>query len=247
MTEGQMEKTAGLLKEIADREGPGYLKEEPYRVYKERMGSGLADNKTSGGILLFLVNGMTECIREGMDAAELSGMIQRTCGFNKRLSGRVTEIILSVYSRVNIEEWEKKDQEGLAHFIKEEHDFTWKGCSVWDVGTGSVTCHYDARMCLRTAGSFEPDRELADLLNRKPFTTADMIREYYEGKLKKYLDYEFEDYCTCDDYYQPVVEDFELDYRVKDWCRENGFEVIFCEGEGEDDGYEPTFRRGGWY
>ena len=26
---------------------------------------------------------------------------------------------------------------------------------------------------------------------------------------------------------------------VKDWCKENGFKIISCEGEGNDSGFEP--------
>ena len=52
-------------------------------------------------------------------------------------------------------------------------------------------------------------------------------------------------YCTCDGYYEPVVEDFELTYDVEHRCKENGFEVVSCEGDnGSDGGYEPKFRRG---
>ena len=68
--------------------------------------------------------------------------------------------------------------------------------------------------------------------------------KFYEKKLIEYLDSEFEEYCTCDDYYEPVMEDFELTYDVEHWCKENGFEVVSCESEGRDGGYEPKFRRG---
>ena len=68
---------------------------------------------------------------------------------------------------------------------------------------------------------------------------ADAIQKIYVKSLKGYLDREFEEYCTCDDYYQPVVEDFELDYHLKDWCKKNGFKIISCEGDGDDSGFEP--------
>ena len=51
-----------------------------------------------------------------------------------------------------------------------------------------------------------------------------------------------------DDFYQPVVEDFgiNLEYALKQWGEENGLEYVYCEGDGEDEGYEPKFRKG-WY
>ena len=39
----------------------------------------------------------------------------------------------------------------------------------------------------------------------------DEIHKIFQEKLREYLDYEFEEYCTEDDYYQPVVEDFEIE------------------------------------
>ena len=57
---------------------------------------------------------------------------------------------------------------------------------------------------------------------------------------------ELEEYCSEDDYYQPVIEDFELEYRVKNWCRQNGFDLVSCEGHGNDDVYVPKFHRGRW-
>lgn len=62
------------------------------------------------------------------------------------------------------------------------------------------------------------------------------------------MDYEFEEYCTEHDYYQPVVEGFggDLEYCLEEWCKENGFELVSCEGDGDDVGYEPKFRKG-WY
>ncbi|MBR1643362.1 MAG: recombinase family protein [Butyrivibrio sp.] len=35
-----------------------------------------------------------------------------------------------------------------------------------------------------------------------------------------------------------------LEYDVKAWAKKNGFNVISCNGDGRDDGYEPKFRRG---
>ena len=38
--------------------------------------------------------------------------------------------------------------------------------------------------------------------------------------------------------------DFELEERVKEWCGKNGFELLGCDGDGDDDGFEPKYRRG---
>ena len=81
------------------------------------------------------------------------------------------------------------------------------------------------------------------LLKQNPFMTKESIYKFYEKKLIECLDSEFEEYCTCDGYYEPVVEDFGLTYDVEHWCKENGFEVVSCEGDGSDGRYEPKFQQ----
>ena len=74
---------AGKLKELIDKNGPAYLVEEPYRVYKELTETKSADRKTAGAILCFLVSeaaGKASC---DSDAAELSNAVQKECGFIK--------------------------------------------------------------------------------------------------------------------------------------------------------------------
>ena len=75
-----------------------------------------------------------------------------------------------------------------------------------------------------------------------------LIHELFFKRLERYLDSDFEDYCTCDDYYQPVVEDYgcNLKSNLEHWCSKNGFEFISCDGDGYDEGYQPKYRRGGW-
>jgi hypothetical protein len=72
------------------------------------------------------------------------------------------------------------------------------------------------------------------------------ISKHYWKELKNYLDLEFQDYITCDDCYEPVVEDFEIEDCIEEWCKKNEFRLESCEGEGRDSGYEPTFRNGRW-
>ena len=235
---------AGKLKELIDKNGPAYLVEEPYRVYNELIETKSADRKTAGAILCFLVSDMAgEADRSG-DAIELSKAIQKECGFNKRVADRLAEIILSLYSLTNRQKWEKMDGEGLQAFLEEEFMYTWKGFAVWDEGNGTVNCSYEANIVLKPAEEAAKDKELTRQLKKNPFMGKDEIHKIFEEKLREYLDYEFEEYCTEDDYYQPIVEDFEIEYRVTEWSKKNGFEVIACDGDGGDGGYEPKLRKG---
>lgn len=108
--------------------------------------------------------------------------------------------------------------------------------------------HYEAKIVLKPTDALAADKELADLLAANPFTTPKVIHELFAKRLERYLDSDFEDYCTCEDYYQPVVEEYgcNLTSNLEHWCSKNGFEFILCDGDGYDEGYQPKYRRGGW-
>ena len=163
------------------------------------------------------------------------------------MSEKLSTIFLSLYSIANKEEWKNRKLEGLSQFLKMNFSCIWDGLSIWQTEGGSVDCHYEAEMILRP---IDPDcigKKLSDLLNKNPFMTREAISDFYENDIRNWLDEEFERYCSCEDYYQPVVEDFEFDYYLAEWCRKNGFEIVSYEGDGHDDGYEPSFTRRFYY
>lgn len=233
------------LKELIDENGPNYLADDPYDAFTKLMKSEASDRRTASAILCFLANGMLDHVSRDSDFAELSEQIQKECGFNKKMADWVTSIFVQLYSQDNEEEWENRALEGLESFRQEEFVCTWEGYAYWYAGGGGVDCHYEAEIVLMPGG-LVVDADLVQALRKNSFMTKEAIGDHYRKSLKEYLDIEFEEYCTCEDYYQPVVEGFEIDYRVADWSRKSGFEVISCEGDGHDDGYEPDFRQG-WY
>lgn len=117
---------------------------------------------------------------------------------------------------------------------------------MWDAGNGAVDCFYDADIVLKPTNEAKNNTNLQNNLHKNPFMSSEAINKLFDEKLGAYQNSEFEDYCTCDDYYQPVVEDFELECHIRDWCKKNGFELLSYEGDSRDEGYEPKFTRG-WY
>ena len=248
MAEKMIESIADVLEEIVNQNSPKYLTDEPYSVYTELIESGSADRKTAAAFLHLLASGMLETADPCCDVEQLSDSIRRECSLNKRMADRLAAILHILYSQDNKREWKCKALNGLSQFLREEFSYEWKGYAVWDEGNGTVDCHYEARIHLKPTESISEDEELAALLAKNPFTSKEVIHDLFAKRLREYLDYEFEDYCTEDDYYQPVVEDFgsNMEYDLPKWCKENGFELVYWEGDGDDGGYEPKFRRG-WY
>ena len=79
---------------------------------------------------------------------------------------------------------------------------------------------------------------LADILSRNPYISADSIFEILSSELDDVLNKDYKYYAEADDYYPPVGEDFEFDYRVEEFCKKCGLEVISCEYDGSTSNYE---------
>lgn len=236
-----MKNTVKKLKELINKNGPDYLTSEPYLTYKELVGSDSTDEITAGAIMLALVRGIDRGITSHNSLEALSKQIRKECCFNKTMADRLSEIFLALYSKNNEDEWKARELEGWMQFVKMNCCFDWNGFAVWKAGSVSVDCHFEAVITLKPAETMKADEKLASAIRDNPFITKGAIAEFYTKKISEYLDYEFEEYCTCDDYFQPVVEDFDIGDRVKYWCKENGFELVSCEGNGYDDGYESSF------
>ena len=134
------------------------------------------------------------------------------------------------------------ERAGLEEFLQETFSIQWARNAVWKPGNGTVDCHFKAEIVLKPTVEAVNNTGLIRMLSENPEMEKTVIQAYFAKDLRDYLDYEFEEYCSEDDYYQPVVEDFEADAYVQEWCGKNGFEVVSCEGDGYDDGYEPSFR-----
>ena len=230
---------AEKLKELIDENGPGYLSSEPYEAYKELLRSKATDRKTAGALLMLFASGIPDLVKPENDPAFLSKLIQKDCCLNKKMADTLADIVLSLHSRENEDEWKAKDKAGLEKFRKEELYVKWEGSATWKTSGGSVDCYYAADIVIKPTKALVINDKLSQSLKKNPFMKTGDIGKIYERDLKGYLDCEFEDHCTCDDYYPPVVVDFELESYLKDWCDENGFKIVACEGDGGDNGYEP--------
>lgn len=233
-----------VLKDIVDHNGLGYIADNPFLTYKQLLKSKKVDKRTAIALLSVFVSGVVPF----NDDKHLSSLIKTECSLNETMADRISSIFCTLYSEENRKEWSHREGEGLAQFLEEEFSFDWKGYAVWDAGNGTVDCHYEAHIILKPTEAIVDDKELSSLLSSNPFAMKEEIHELFSKRLLKYLNNDFNEYCTCDDYYQPVVEDYDsnLESNLEDWGKSNGFEFVSCDGDGFDDGYEPKFRRGMW-
>ena len=78
------------------------------------------------------------------------------------------------------------------------------------------------------------------------YCSLEEIQEAIAKQLCADLDGEFEEFCEDDDYYEPVVEDYDFEYDMKQICPRYGLEAFDITYEGSDEGFEPYCGKGRW-
>lgn len=230
-----------ILKEIIDKYGENYLINEPYEVYKYLIKSEIADKNIAASILhLLLCVSLKNVVNEG-NINNIAVKIQKECNFNKKISNYLAKIIVSLYSKENINEWKNNELSGFNCFINEEFIYEWHGFSIWDGGNVTCDSYFNAKIILKPTSKIREDKTINLGLTKNPFLAKEFFYNYFAKKLKLYLDDDFEEYCNCDDYYPPCAEDYSLNLEndLKSWCKENGFKYISSDGEGQTNEFEP--------
>ena len=238
------ETIAEKLASIIDEKGPSALTDDPYGVYQKILSEKTADRRTAGALLHVLVSSVPVLAQKNQDAEELSAAVKKECCLTKAMADRMAEVFSLLYSEENRDGWKKMDRDGLREFLAGEFMTRWEGEADWERDGGSVHCTFNADIVLKPLEKASEDRELLELLKKNPFMPADDIHSYFEKKLLEYLDSEFDDYCSDDDYYPPVAEDFGVDYYLAKWCKSCGFEVVSCDGSGDTSDFEYEGRYG---
>ncbi len=238
-----MDRIAQTLKEIIDRKGLNILTDSPYEVYKELLSE--TDKKTAVLVFHTLLMDIPDLVKNKkiIGKEELSKLIQKECFIKKGVSDSLSDMYLSLYSNDNQGSWNNRKLHGLKSFLNQEWEVEWNGSAEWDGGQVYVACDYHATIVIASDEGNLKDSKLDQMLLKNPFLEDEAIADYFQESLFDYLDGEFEEYCTCDDYYPPVGEDFEAESYTEEWCKEHGFELVSFDGEGSTGDYEPKSSR----
>lgn len=231
-----MDKIENLLKEIINKEGTAYLLREPYQVYLSLLSSGIQP-PYARLVLVTLLAGASEEAKE-MDEEGLSKDLQKSCFLRKKAADDISSMYKRLFESDNLESWKEKENSGFEELCDSTWEFEWEGSGRWSKGGG----HYDCS-CYITADVKVVDRDLAknavsDILKRNPFTDADTLFEHFQEQMEGTLEADLEEYVTCDDYYPPVMEDYDgnAKYALEEICKTLGFKIVHfsCSGDMSD-------------
>ena len=243
-----MKESVRLIEDLINNNGMKYIEKNPYKVYETLLNSKKVEKSIAGGIFVFLDSDILNNKEVCLVKEELSKQIQEKCCFNDAMANKIADVFSEVYSKENLDRWKKEEKEhkNLIEFLNEKITFNWIDVVTWDAGNGTVDCFYNAKITIKPTKKVTKDKELLKEMKNNPFIEKNKLKELFTTRAKRFLDEEFEYYCKCDDYYAPVVEDFEIESYLEKWCKENGFNLLSVKGEGHDGGYEPKIRNN-WY
>ena len=107
-----------------------------------------------------------------------------------------------------------------------------------------MDCSCSSTAAIKIVDTQQVGNELKKMLEKNPFTASDEILDFYRSMLCDLLDADFEEYCTSDNYYPPVVEDYVGNFNdiVNKFCKKHGMELIASDYNGELSDFEPDDR-----
>jgi len=233
-----------MLTEICDKKSASFLESHPTNVYRALTKNENMDRRLAGALLLTLLEHIPTLALEEHDVHKVQQAIEAACLITHETCERLARVYGALFGSSNLERWEDLAYAGLEELKDAPLDVTWEGEDVWQPGSANLVCHYTAE--IKLMGRYPQDDEIDAALEENPLLTAEEVRKMFTSSLETFLDDSFEYFCGADDYYQPVVEDFEAEHYTRDWCSKHGFELVSFEGEGWDDGFEPRGRRWRW-
>jgi len=233
------------LVNIITTKGQEYLQTASYKIYLELIEKKIASSLYARMMLLTLLSGIQVKATElSNDVQALSLDIQKTCCLNSEMGTALAEVYSQIFSAENQTKWQKKTEAGFRSFCRKIWQLSWEDECVWKYPGGHMDCSGSGTATVKVIAPDIVKQEMQNHLAQNPFLTADEISAYFNDVLAQSLDSEFEEYCTDDDYYPPVVEDFRdnFDDVVNKFCSKFGLELVASDFDGYLSDYEPDDR-----
>lgn len=237
----QEESMVWTLRDICDKRSTGFLESHPINVYRRLIKNDEMDEGLAGALLLTLLAHIPTLALEERDVHALERAISRACPLTQETCERLARIYHDLFDASNTDRWNELAYRGLEELRGASLVLTWAGESVWRPGSADLVCHFRADITL--VGRNPEEDKVDKALEENPLLAAQDIRDMFASSLCSYLDDRFEYFVTADDYYPPLVSEFEAEHYADVWCSRHGFELSAIEGKGWDDGFEFPSRR----
>ncbi len=215
--------TVSILKNLISQKGYDYIYDNAHSVYKALLKKGI-ERRIADVTLYALVS---ETARD--NKTNIREEVENKLFLNEEMTTVVSDMFSTLYDTKSLSKMKKEEFKGLEEFLKGEWEIKSSGEATWQYRRSTRTDYsYTYKMTIKVVDRALVEKDLKDKLRENPFLKAEDIRSYYENEIDGIICSEFEDYCTCDDYYPPVVEDFpdNIYYEMDKFLPEHGLERI---------------------
>ncbi|MBQ9001090.1 MAG: hypothetical protein IJ087_04475 [Eggerthellaceae bacterium] len=230
------------LKALADEKGAGFLRREAWATYQELAKRSDVDPGLARLALTTLLADPGGWIEgHGADAEGLESYLEDECFLSARAAARMAQMYSGLFSAENMETWNKRRGEGLRAFCSKPQELCVEACSVWDNGSGSITCSFSAAVQVEVADDSKLQRVFASELDRAPFIPEREVRSTLQELLQSELQGDFDEYVNAERYYEPYVYDYaeNFQYVVDGFCDMYGLKPMRIESTCDQTDFEP--------
>ncbi len=237
MNELEKEKIVNYLKDLILNKGLNYLSDNSTEVFNKVE----TESNLKSALFVCLFNGVCKkALEENITSKDLSSYIESNCMLNKEASSYFADIFIEVFSKENRKEYDSKKEMGFNEFCNKKHNMTWDGFARWNNDGIYVDCSFKATFGFMVVDKEKVRKENKKELKENPYLSSKYFYDKYKGELDIELDNDFEYYCTCDDYYPPVAEDYidNCQSLLEKYFDKHGFELLSFDGDGETSDYE---------
>ena len=232
---------------LINANGPAYPVKHPSELL-DVLTQELGEDPLVGALYYSCLCGIfKEAAKKSVSREGLTEEIQKRCAFKKACAGELANILKEAYSADNLDRLKATKGTAFEDLCNSEGwPFVWGGEAEWTCSNGSVECFGHGEAELRVADREKLHSLLQKILPNLAYCSQEEIQEAIAKQLSADLDSEFEEFCEDDDYYEPVVEDYDFEYDLKEYCRKYGLQARDFSYKGKDGGFEAYFRGGRW-
>lgn len=236
MDEKEKNKIVSCLKKTILKNGIAYLDDSPFEVYEELK----AKKSIKAAMLSCLLNGISKfSSKKNIVYDDIFTYIKNTCLLNEETTADMTSIFMEVFSDEHKKEYEDKKENGFNEFCKKTYKVSWNGFKRWYTQSVYVDCFFKAKFAFKVIDKEKVRKDNLGLIKKNPYLTDDFLYKKYKKEMIEKVEDDFDYYCSCDDYYPPVCEDYAYNCEsvLEDFCDEHGLKLIGFNGVGETSDY----------
>ena len=160
-----------------------------------------------------------------LSAEKLSENLQKECVVRKAVCDKVA----SIYTKLFGERREETENVySFWEFCDQKWDYEWSRKTLLEIESLYIECEASIKAIIEVNDEEILEGRIEKLIKKSSYVKPQEIFEYIDEKISESVNNVFEEYATFDDYYPPIMEDYDTIFEeaMKDCLAKFGIEVF---------------------